>query len=125
MLLSSLVIGQAWPLLMERFSVQPNRQAKEEESIARNIEATRYAYGLTDDHVTYEDNWGGDEVSDDKVASDNATINNLRLLDPEILSPTFTQMQQLKNFYGFPETLSMDRYEIDGRSATSSLPHAS
>lgn len=115
MLLSSLVIGQAWPLLMERFSVQPNRQAKEEESIARNIEATRYAYGLTDDHVTYEDNWGGDEVSDDNVASDNATINNLRLLDPEILSPTFTQMQQLKNFYGFPETLSMDRYEIDGK----------
>ncbi len=115
MLLSSLVIGQAWPLLMERFSVQPNRQAKEEESIARNIEATRYAYGLTDEHVTYEDNWGGDDVSDDKVASDNATINNLRLLDPEILSPTFTQMQQLKNFYGFPETLSMDRYEIDGK----------
>ena len=118
MLLSSLVIGQAWPLLMERFSVQPNRQAKEEESIARNIEATRYAYGLTDDHVTYEDNWGGDEVSDDKVASDNATINNLRLLDPEILSPTFTQMQQLKNFYGFPETLSMDRYEIDGKTVS-------
>lgn len=115
MLLSSLVIGQAWPLLMERFSVQPNRQAKEEEFIARNIEATRYAYGLTDEHVTYEDNWGGDDVSDDKVASDNATINNLRLLDPEILSPTFTQMQQLKNFYGFPETLSMDRYEIDGK----------
>lgn len=115
MLASSLVIGQAWPLLMERFSVQPNRQAKENESIARNIEATRYAYGLTDDHVTYKENWGGDNVSDDKVASDNATINNLRLLDPEILSPTFTQMQQLKNFYGFPETLSMDRYEIDGK----------
>lgn len=115
MLASSLIIGQAWPLLMERFSVQPNRQAKENESIARNIEATRYAYGLTDDHVTYKENWGGDNVSDDKVASDNATINNLRLLDPEILSPTFTQMQQLKNFYGFPETLSMDRYEIDGK----------
>lgn len=115
MLASSLIIGQAWPLLMERFSVQPNRQAKENESIARNIEATRYAYGLTDDHVTYKENWGGDNVSDDKVASDNATINNLRLLDPEILSPTFTQMQQLKNFYGFPETLSMDRYETDGK----------
>ena len=115
MLASSLIIGQAWPLLMERFSVQPNRQAKENESIARNIEATRNAYGLTDDHVTYKENWGGDNVSDDKVASDNATINNLRLLDPEILSPTFTQMQQLKNFYGFPETLSMDRYEIDGK----------
>ncbi|MHB2252434.1 UPF0182 family protein [Corynebacterium aurimucosum] len=114
MVLSSLVIGQGWPLIMERFSVNPNRQAKEAESISRNIESTRFAYGLTDDKVTYEENWGADDVSDDQVASDDSTISNLRLLDPDILAPTFTQMQQLKNFYGFPETLAMDRYEIDG-----------
>lgn len=114
MVLSSLVIGQGWPLVMERFSVNPNRQAKEAESISRNIESTRFAYGLTDDKVTYEENWGAEQVSDDKVASDDSTISNLRLLDPDILAPTFTQMQQLKNFYGFPETLAMDRYEIDG-----------
>ncbi|OFN79786.1 hypothetical protein HMPREF2526_00505 [Corynebacterium sp. HMSC070E08] len=114
MVLSSLVIGQGWPLIMERFSVNPNRQAKEAESISRNIESTRFAYGLTDDKVTYEENWGADDVADDKVASDDSTISNLRLLDPDILAPTFTQMQQLKNFYGFPETLAMDRYEIDG-----------
>ena len=114
MVLSSLVIGQGWPLIMERFSVNPNRQAKEAESISRNIESTRFAYGLTDDKVTYEENWGAEDVADDKVASDDSTISNLRLLDPDILAPTFTQMQQLKNFYGFPETLAMDRYEIDG-----------
>ena len=114
MVVSSLVIGQGWPLIMERFSVNPNRQAKEAESISRNIESTRFAYGLGDDKVTYEDNWGEGEVSDDKVASDSSTISNLRLLDPDILAPTFTQMQQLKNFYGFPETLAMDRYQIDG-----------
>lgn len=114
MVLSSLVIGQGWPLIMERFSVNPNRQAKEAESISRNIESTRFAYGLTGDKVTYEENWGAEDVADDKVASDDSTISNLRLLDPDILAPTFTQMQQLKNFYGFPETLAMDRYEIDG-----------
>lgn len=114
MVLSSLVIGQGWPLIMERFSVNPNRQAKEAESISRNIESTRFAYGLTDEKVTYEENWGAEDVADDKVASDDSTISNLRLLDPDILAPTFTQMQQLKNFYGFPETLAMDRYEIDG-----------
>ena len=114
MVLSALVIGQGWPLIMERFSVNPNRQAKEAESISRNIESTRFAYGLTEDKVTYEENWGAGDVSDDKVASDDSTISNLRLLDPDILAPTFTQMQQLKNFYGFPETLAMDRYEIDG-----------
>ncbi|WP_300938843.1 UPF0182 family protein, partial [Corynebacterium stationis] len=97
-----------------RFSVQPNRQAKEAESISRNIEATRFAYGLTDDEVTYVENWGAEETSDEDVAADEATISNLRLLDPDILSPTFTQMQQLRNFYGFADQLSMDRYIVDG-----------
>ncbi|RNE48722.1 UPF0182 family protein [Corynebacterium alimapuense] len=114
MLLSSFVIGFAWPQLMERFSVQPNRAAKESEFISRNIEATREAYGLTDDDVTYLEDWSDDGATDDEVAADEATISNIRLLDPEILSPTFTQMQQLSNFYGFPETLAVDRYEVDG-----------
>ena len=114
MLVSSLVIGNVWPALLEQFSVKPNRQAKEREYIGRNIESTRFAYGLTDDTVTYEENWGADTVSNHEVADDWATISNIRLLDPEILSPTFTQNQQLRNFYGFPEQLAMDRYEVDG-----------
>ncbi|GAB3692929.1 UPF0182 family protein [Corynebacterium nasicanis] len=115
LLLSSFVVGVAWPLLMERFSVQPNRVAKEAEYISRNIESTRQAYGLTDDQVTYLENWGQGGASDEAVAADEATISNIRLLDPEILAPTFTQMQQLRNFYGFPETLNVDRYEVDGQ----------
>lgn len=114
MLVSSLVIGNVWPALLEQFSVKPNRQAKEREYIGRNIESTRFAYGLTDDTVTYEENWGADTVSNHEVADDWATISNIRLLDPEILSPTFTQNQQLRNFYGFPDQLAMDRYEVDG-----------
>lgn len=114
MLISSFVIGFAWPQMMERFSVQPNRAAKESEYISRNIEATRHAYGLTDDDVTYMEDWGAGGASDDEVAADEATISNIRLLDPEYLSPTFTQMQQLRNFYGFPDTLAMDRYEVEG-----------
>ena len=114
MLVSSLVIGNVWPALLEQFSVKPNRQAKEREYIGRNIESTRFAYGLTDDTVTYEENWGADTVSNNEVADDWSTISNIRLLDPEILSPTFTQNQQLRNFYGFPDQLAMDRYEVDG-----------
>ncbi|WP_027004532.1 UPF0182 family protein [Corynebacterium halotolerans] len=114
MLVSSVVIGTAWPLLLERFSVAPNRAAKESEYISRNIDFTRYAYGLTDENVDYRENWGAEGASDEEVASDEATISNIRLLDPDILSPTFTQMQQLRNFYGFPETLAVDRYEVDG-----------
>lgn len=115
MLLSTGVIGVAWPLMMEEFSVRPNRAQKESESISRNIQMTRYAYGLTDDKVTYEQNWGASGASAEAVAADEATVSNIRLLDPEVLSDTFTQQQQLKNFYGFPDTLSIDRYEVDGK----------
>ncbi|WKD57067.1 hypothetical protein CAPI_02465 [Corynebacterium capitovis DSM 44611] len=115
MLVSAVVVGNVWPALLEQFSVKPNRQAKEYEYIGRNIEATRQAYGLTDDTVTYENNWGSGATSNTEVASDSATIGNIRLLDPDIISPTFTQNQQLRNFYGFPETLAMDRYEVDGQ----------
>ncbi|MGD7002949.1 UPF0182 family protein [Corynebacterium halotolerans] len=114
LIVSALVIGTAWPMLLERFSVTPNRASMEAEYIARNIESTRYAYGLTDEDVTYIENWGAEGASDDEVAGDEATVSNIRLLDPEILSPTFTQQQQLRNFYGFPDTLAMDRYEVDG-----------
>lgn len=115
MLVSSLVVGGVWPALLEQFSVKPNRQSKESEYIARNIEATRFAFGLTDEQVKYQDNWGAEKVSNDKVADDAATISNIRLLDPEIISPTFTQNQQLRNFYGFPDQLAMDRYEVEGK----------
>lgn len=116
---SSLIVGVGWPLVLEQFSVNPNRAEKEREYIARNIEATRFAYGLGDDKVTYERNWGGDvdAASGDTlktVAEDTATVSNIRLLDPEVLSPTFTQQQQLRNFYGFPSELAIDRYEVDG-----------
>lgn len=114
MVLSAIVIGTVWPLIVEQFSVQPNRQAKENEYIARNIESTQYAYGLTDEDVHYMENWGAEDVPDEQVANDTQTISNIRLLDPDILAPTFTQMQQLRNFYGFPETLAMDRYEVNG-----------
>ncbi|WP_175935463.1 UPF0182 family protein [Corynebacterium sp. Marseille-P4321] len=114
MLLSSIVVGNVWPALLEQFSVKPNRQAKEYEYIGRNIEATRHAYGLTDDKVNYLENWGSGATSNTDVAKDAATISNLRLLDPDIISPTFTQNQQLRNFYGFPDQLAMDRYEVDG-----------
>ncbi|MEJ6549477.1 UPF0182 family protein [Corynebacterium sp. USCH3] len=131
MVVANLAIGVGWPAVMEQFSVNPNRAEKEREYIARNIESTRQAYGIEtrsdsaredyenpEGQVTYERNWGGQTSGDASerrsIADDDATLSNIRLLDPDVLSPTFTQQQQLRNFYGFPDELSVDRYEVDG-----------
>ncbi|ORB67116.1 UPF0182 family protein [Mycolicibacterium tusciae] len=110
LLLSSLVIGAGWPLVVEQFSVKPNAAQKESEYISRSIAATRQAYGLTDETVTYRDYSGDAQTTAQQVANDRATTSNIRLLDPTIVSPAFTQFQQGKNFYYFPDHLAMDRY---------------
>lgn len=110
LMVSSLIIGSGWPLIVEQFSVKPNAAQKEAEFISRSITATRQAYGLTEDVVTYRDYSGIAPTNAAQVAADRATTSNIRVLDPTIISPAFTQFQQGKNFYSFPEQLAMDRY---------------
>ncbi|MGB8403873.1 MAG: UPF0182 family protein [Mycobacterium sp.] len=111
LLLSSVIIGAGWPMVVEQFNVKPNAAQKERDYIARSITATRQAYGLTDASVTYRDYSGNTPTSAQQVASDRATTSNIRLLDPTIVGPAFTQFQQGKNFYSFPDQLSIDRYD--------------
>ena len=110
LLLSSLIVGAGWPLVVEQISVKPNAAQKESEYISRSITATRDAYGLTDKTVTYRDYPGNAPATAQQVAADRATTSNIRLLDPTIVSPAFTQFQQSKNFYYFPDQLAIDRY---------------
>lgn len=110
LVLSSLIVGAGWPLIVEQISVKPNAAQKESEYIARSIAATRQAYGLTSDVVTYRNYTGDSQATAAQVAADRATTSNIRLLDPTIVGPAFTQFQQGKNFYYFPDQLSIDRY---------------
>ncbi|RRQ26422.1 membrane protein [Rhodococcus sp. Eu-32] len=115
LVLSSILVGAIFPLLMEQFSVRPNAAEKESAYIERNIAATRDAYGIGDDVVEYQAYSGEGSQNPRESQADITTIANTRLLDPNVLSRTFTQQQQLKNFFGFPATLDVDRYEIDGQ----------
>jgi uncharacterized protein len=110
LLLSSLIVGAGWPLIVEQISVKPDAARKESEYISRSILATRQAYGLTEDVVSYRNYTGDAPANAQQVATDRATTSNIRLLDPTIISPAFTQFQQGKNFYYFPDQLSIDRY---------------
>jgi len=116
LVLSSVLIGGVWPLVLQQVVVNPNGINREPQYIARSIDATRTAYQIRDDQVTYVDYPGqltGDPAG---IINDRATVPNARLLDPNVLSPTFTQQQQLRNFYGFPDQLAMDRYTVNGKT---------
>ncbi len=116
LVLSSVLIGGVWPLVLQQVVVNPNGINREPQYIARNIDATRTAYSIRDDQINYIDYPGVLAGDPREIISDKDTVPNARLLDPNVLSPTFTQQQQLRNFYGFPDQLAMDRYTVNGRT---------
>ena len=112
LVISSVLIAGLYPGAIQQFQVKPSESSKEAPFIQRNIDATRAAYGLDDVKVTdYE---ATISTSAGQLANDAATIANIRLMDPNVLSATFRQLQQIKPYYTFPESLDVDRYKVDG-----------
>ncbi|MGY2129107.1 UPF0182 family membrane protein [Blastococcus sp. SYSU DS0617] len=121
LLASSLVIGVAYPAIVQQFVVKPSANEREAPYIERAIEMTRQAYGLDEvEYVNYAQETTGDEVDPEvalaELRNDTETIPNARLLDPNVLTDTFTARQQIRNVYGFPEKLDIDRYTLDGET---------
>ncbi|GAA2924418.1 UPF0182 family protein [Streptomyces mexicanus] len=109
MVLSAILIGGLYPAIVQKFQVQPNEQAKEAPYVAKNIEATRAAYGIDDAKVT--DYAGTSSTKDTSTLRDDVDKTaSIRILDPNIVSPTFQQLQQIRNYYTFPNNLDVDRY---------------
>ena len=112
LVISSVLIAGLYPAAIQNFQVKPSESSKEAPFIQRNIESTRAAYGLED--VTVTDYQATLSTSSGQLANDAATIANIRLMDPNVLSATFRQLQQIRPYYSFPESLDIDRYTVNG-----------
>src|SRR5690606_7654805 len=110
MALSALVIGGVYPAIVQNFQVDPNAQEYEAPYIQRDIDATRFAYGI--DKVEVLQYAAKTEADRDALRADADTTAQIRLLDPNIVSPTFQQLQQNKQYYSFPSRLTVDRYRV-------------
>ena len=112
LVVSSVLIAGIYPGAIQQFQVKPSESSKEAPFIQRNIDATRSAYGLDD--VAISDYQATVATNTGQLADDAATIANIRLMDPNVLSATFRQLQQIRPYYSFPESLDIDRYTVDG-----------
>ena len=112
MVAASVLIAGVYPGAIQQFQVKPSESSKEAPYIQRNIDATRDAYGIAG--VEMKDYQATVATNSGQLANDAATIANIRLMDPNVLSATFRQLQQIKPYYSFPESLDIDRYTING-----------
>lgn len=114
MVVSSLVLGGLFPWIVQNFQVVPNERTLESEYLQRNIEATRYAYGLDKVEVVEYD--ATTVAESGALRADAETTASIRLLDPALVSDAFRQLEQYKQYYSFPERLHVDRYQINGKT---------
>lgn len=111
LILTSVLLGGIWPFVMQSFQVKPSEPDKEAPYIARNIAATREAFGVADtrsQRYSAKTSLTGAELS----RSAESRVST-RLLDPTLIQPAFEQLQQVRGYYTMPQTLDVDRYKLD------------
>lgn len=111
---TALVVTMLYPALVENFKVRPNAAELESTYIQRNIDATRKAYDMA--HVQTQQYDARTDVEPGQLRKDSETAAQIRLLDPNIVDPSFNQLQQNRQYYQFKDPLTVDRYEIDGQT---------
>src|SRR6266545_4947745 len=109
--ISAVAIGGIYPLAVQNFTVQPSLQDKESPYIARSINATRAAFGLQDTQISP---YGASNLAPPSTLASNPSAQNVRLIDPQLVSEAFTQQQQVRGFYDFGAKLDVDRYTVSG-----------
>ena len=108
-------LGQAYPVAIQRWQVEPRKQVLEADYIDYNIKATLQAYGLAEGTVTEQEYPLTEQLNYDDIRSrENAPVfNSIRLWDWRPLRRTFRQLQELRSQYDFND-VDIDRYTVDG-----------
>ncbi len=121
LLVASLVLSGAYPAAIQALQVNPQELPRERPFIERNLQYTRYAYGIDtadealdgEGNVTYERFPARADLTADQVNANAGTLEAIRLWDPTTLQNTYNQLQELRPYYDFQD-VDVDRYMIDG-----------
>ena len=111
----ALVMGGIYPAVIQSLRVEPAESEKEEPYIARNIEATRSAFGLDEITVVQLSDFDN-RIDASDLRSNRGTVRNIRILDPLVVQGTFDRLQGEREYYTFAAEMDTDRYTIDGET---------
>ncbi|HSH05414.1 MAG TPA: UPF0182 family protein [Anaerolineae bacterium] len=109
---SIVLLGTAYPAILQQYSVEPNEFDREQPFIKYNIEYTRLAFDLHD--VDIRDFGTVVPISQNDLDENQIVLDNIRLWDYRPLQQTYSQLQGLRTYYQFGE-VDIDRYVIDGK----------
>ncbi|HKO24446.1 MAG TPA: UPF0182 family protein, partial [Chloroflexota bacterium] len=100
-----------YPAIVQGLAVNPAPLAAEAPQIAHNIAATRAAVNLA---ATTSSNFPATEITPAQVAANRASIDSLRVMDPNQFSDAAQQQQGIRTYYDIT-AVGLDRYRVGGR----------
>jgi hypothetical protein len=103
------IAGALVPQAVQSLHVEPNEMRREEPYIERHIEATRRAWDL--DRIDAVSHPANPVVTQAELDQNPATLDNIRLLDPEPLNATLNELQALRPLYRFAD-IDISRYPL-------------
>ncbi|MDX1673425.1 MAG: UPF0182 family protein [Longimicrobiales bacterium] len=106
LLAAGLLLGQAYPALVQKFRVEPNELSREAPYIRWNLEFTRRAYGLETMARASFPYRSGARPDLDRLGDQLA---HMPLWDTEPLERAYNEIQTLFPYYWFPD-VDYDRY---------------
>lgn len=113
LIVAAVVLAGIYPAIIQRLQVEPQELTRERPFIERNLEMTRFAYGLTfGEDVDLERFAAESELSAEDITENSRTLDSIRLWDPGTLQTTYSQLQQLRTYYSF-EDVDVDRYQFE------------
>jgi uncharacterized membrane protein (UPF0182 family) len=108
----SIIIGGVIPTVFQRFRVAPQELQREAPYIQRNIDASRKAFDL--DGIEVRSFADKPTLTAADVSANRATVDNIRLWDPDVLKPAIRNLQAIAQYYSFSD-VDVDRYPVDGQ----------
>ena len=112
LLVAALVLGQAYPALVQKFQVEPNELSREAPYIRWNLEFTRRAFGLD---AMERRSFPYREGARPDLSQLTQRLAHVPLWDTEPLERAFNEIQTLYPYYWFPD-VDYDRYGPPGRA---------
>ena len=90
---ASLILGDIYPGMVQRYVVEPNELERERPFIEHHIQATLAAYGLAD--VDEREYPGDADLDWGLLQESSATLDSIRLWDWRALAQTYSQLQEM------------------------------
>lgn len=114
LLVAAIVLSGIYPAAIQRFRVAPQELQREAPYIERNLDLTRFGFGLEQgDYLEFESFPAETSLDAETVSANADTLEAIRLWDPEVLRSVYSQLQGLRRYFEFPD-VDVDRYMIDG-----------